>query len=342
LTSPRERSDSAPAALSHQEIDGTIAALQHAAAAFRPTGAQQWLFRTLTAWVWVAAASLALTAAGTLLLDVAPTVGLWALVPGVAGMIVTALAAPVLVVSNLPLAWRVLERHLALRRLGLQGTVRMASWAHQRLWNSASALRLLVIASGGGFIAAAILAWHRYSEAASASSWLLLVGMVLVFMGGLLLATELMERKKAELEMLCRATELRRALESLRANRPRDARIAVPTPMLEHAARIERAQIVMERNTAILASAAASMRYAVVMNVSVARAKRQLPIAHRIEVERLLAQLATIARADRQSGAELNTQWARSADGSVDVEYSLNSRERRITIHSLAVSDPRK
>src|SRR5262245_40558594 len=157
-------------ALSRVELEAAIATLQKASNTFRPTPAEKRLYVILRLCLITAAVGFVATFSGTIVLDRFGDPGMYLLIPGVILIIAAAVAAPVLLVMNIPFLQRVLQQHRILRNTGLRNIARSIRKG-EKVRRLGGALLMLVAL---GFLGLSGLAWYRSHQSATGAEngWL--------------------------------------------------------------------------------------------------------------------------------------------------------------------------
>jgi hypothetical protein len=121
----------------------------------------------------------------------------------------------------------------------------------------------------------------------------------------LIFSARYLQNQRERMELTASAEELKKALESLRQRAGNAELVAVPSELLEQAAKIESAQIAQERKDAVLQSVAVRPDgYAITFDPDAAKERATLGVADRVELEDLVAQLSTEgAQFEPQAGA---------------------------------------
>jgi hypothetical protein len=150
-------------------------------------------------------------------------------------------------------------------------------------------------------------------------------------------AWRLIQRSRQRLDVIEDVNSLHAMLTSMQAD-PGDT-VVVPAAVLEKVASVERAQIARERAKAVLDGVSNTNRgYGVLFAKAVSEQKASLPSDRRLQVEELTDELMAEpyqSGADgRDAGAVLS---ARTSDGSVEIDYSVDEPSRRI--HVVAMRD---
>lgn len=322
-------SSQTPYTLTAQQLDAALAALAKASDTFRLSPLERGLSRVLTVCTTLFVLGIA-TGIALLQMDgMGCPAGISILIGIAAGLV-----APVVLLANFGFVVKTLRQRKLVKQLGLR-EISYSAWKARRK-------RQLFVRIGGALltilgvallIATVLFGWSIRS--AEHIAFLLF----LVAIAATPVVWRLVQRSRQQLAVIDDAASLRAILTSMHADA--EDKIVVPAAVLEKVAGIERAQIARERARAVLDGMSDAKRgYGVLIAKEVAEQKAALPSDRRLEVEDLIDELTAesypSAAGLREGGAVLS---ARTPDGSAEIDYSVDERNRRIHVVGLRTLD---
>lgn len=318
-----------PYTLTGQQLDAALSALEKASGTFRLSRMEKLGYRAMG--VCVATVIVAFSAAIALMfMEQLFFAGLGCVIGLVAGV-----AAMFLFVANSWLIVKTVRQRRLLKELGLREISYSAWKAHSRRRHLFSRVGKGVWA----FLAIGILlvmSWVLYSlglptdlETAAIGGFFLLLFVTPV-------AWLVVQRSRERLDVVADANRLRALLASMQTGS--EDGVVVPAAVLESVARIEHAQIAVERTRAVMAGVKAVHRgYGVLFAREASEQKALLPADCRLDVEELIDQLTEAPYPPGTQGEGVLS--ARTPDGLAEVDYSVDESNRRIHVVALRTSN---
>jgi hypothetical protein len=312
-----------PYTLTSQQLDAALAALAKAAETFRLSFRERFFYRALQVCATTTSIAILLIflSAGAFIVIVLA--------------LLTGFAAIVLLVANLALLLKTSRQRQLLKQIGLDD-LSQSAWKVDRKRHRVRRLLGSIVTIAGMFgLGIAILGAIVTATSPKAEIWDFVVIGFFVMVGVTILVWRSLERNRQRLDLVADANSLRATLTALQADA--DAKVVVPAPVLESVARIEQAQIARERTQAVLAGVSAADRgYAVQFAPGVSEQKTSLPVKSRLDLAELIDDL--MANPYPSAAHAEGILSARTADGSAEVDYSVDEQNRRI--HVLALRTP--
>ena len=315
------------------QLEGALAALRSAAEAFRPSPLQARLYLWLGRCVKFAV--LAFAGVVVALFTMGPVaIGLIAVL-----FVAASAVAAIFLIVNASLIARTLSQRRLLKKLGLH-TLSRSAWKADRRRRFGGRIGAASLTSVGaillilsGFMVIGFLAVQQEGGPALGAFEVSLVAFLAV-PGVTVLIWRMVERSREQLAIVADAERLRATLASIQAEAG-TGRVVVPAAVMESVANIEIAHIARERASAVAASVQTVDRgYGLVVAQEVTVYKTALGPGERLAVEELIDEVLEGPLAgDGPEAAGL--RHARSADGSIEVDYLVDQAARRV--HILAV-----
>jgi hypothetical protein len=307
--------------LTAEQLDAALVALAKASETFRISPFERGLSRVLTIWIAVFVQSMAAIPFTFLLLG---KLGCCLAIVAIAAGFV----ALVLLLANSGLVLKTLRQRRLVKQLGLR-EISYSAWKADRKRHPSISIgwTLLTVMAVAVLIGTVFIGWPA-SSASEIVTFLLFLAVAATPLAWLLI-----QRSRQQLDVLDDASNLRELLKLMQADA--GDTVVVPAAVLEKVAGIEQAQIARERARAVVAGVSDSNRgYGVLIAKDVAEQKASLPADRRLDVEALIAELMV------QPSPSGDEQSARTADGSVEIHYSVDEQNRRIRVVALRTQEP--
>ena len=159
----------------------------------------------------------------------------------------------------------------------------------------------------------------------------------------LLLLAQFLRNQRGRMDLAANAEELKKALQGLQQRAGKAEIVSVPADLLEHAARIETAQIVKERKDAVLQSVLVGPSgYGITFDRAAAEQRQMLDVTDRVELEDLVAELSIEGpgKLTSQSGSVAAAEGAtrrreKTKSKRVEIEYVIDQASRGIRIFAV-------
>jgi hypothetical protein len=318
-----------PYTLDAVQLEKAVQALQKAAETLRPNLTETRLYRVLGVCLWVAVAALI----GVIL---TVTSGVSEMLIGIFGLLflLAAGGAPVFLLLNFSVVTQAFRQRRLLKKLGIR-EVSLSAWRLERQSYRWSRLAGAIL-TGAGILTFVIglLVWISRKEGEDV--WVFGTVALFFMFGSTVLVWRFVQRSREQLAFVADANRLRSALESVQTKAGAGEVVAIPAAVIEDVARIERVQIARERRDAVVASAKEADRgYGVLVARDLSSQKGLLDPKQRIAVEELIDDLSTNPRPTGAEPAAKNLFSVRTAEGDVEVQYSIDDEARRVQVVAL-------
>jgi hypothetical protein len=322
--------------LSPQDLEGNIAVLSSAAQSLRPTRFEKISYRALMVSAYVITGSFALQFIFGFVIAFSGKEELfikWAF-PLALEFLISVLLGLLSLGLNIPLFLKTFRERARLKELGL-GSLSVSLWkeSRRRRWISRARDGLLMVAGICVFLLAI-----RHSFRVG-DPWIRVFGaLFFVTVAALLFIARYLQCQRERMDLTENAQQLKKALESLRQRIGKAEVAPVPSALLEQTAKIESAQIAIERKDAVLQGVASRPNgYAIAFDRDAAEQRATLSSADRVELEDLVAELSTEgaqlgSQAEAVAGAQDATLRIATKSKRVEIEYAIDQASRAIRV----------
>jgi hypothetical protein len=337
--------------LSSKELDSAIEVLSSASRLLQLTGFQEFSYRALSlsgdvAIVscigWMTIFSLRFAVPGN------ETVSM-AMVFCAVVFLLSILSGTVSLALNIPLIRKASRERKRLQQLGLN-SLSKSLWKESRRkrWIRRVRAALLIVIGTfatlavAGLLTLAFLTRVDGTLADPLGDYIfvaaIFIGLFWFLIAAVVFAVRYLHNQRERMALTADATELKRALQSMRQRAGATGVVSVPIEFLEQTARIEAAQIAERRKAAVLQSAVFSTRaYAVAFNRDAAQQRAALDATDRIELEDFVAHLSTNGaklkpRAEASIASGDNTLRGTTKSKRIRIEYMIDEASRSIRI----------
>jgi hypothetical protein len=238
--------------------------------------------------------------------------------------------APILILLNLPLIYKIVKQKWRLRRLGLTETFRKHRQFRPRQKTSTQILMII-----GG-----MAVFYGLMRNLLAKEKISLLGLMLLFvLGGVILGTYFLRLGKERLAFLAELASLEDSLKSsqLRARQTEAPGIEVPAEDLERVARIEQGQISRDRAEAIhswrKSAGSAPPEYALLKSRKIMAELGELDLELRLRVEERIEQLSSDPHPRESLKDVRGDYWHLGISGtSLELRYAVDDKQRQIQL----------
>jgi hypothetical protein len=254
---------------------------------------------------------------------------------GIVVVLGTLLAAMALVI-NIPLASKLYRERAQLKELGL-ASLSKSLWKESRRGRRKRQVVRWVPVIILVIIFSFMLADRILNPSEEWDAGDTFVVAIFTGLAALLVLARYLRNQRERIDLAASAEELKKVFQSLQHRAGKAEVVAVPSELLEQAARIESAQIAKERKDAVLQSVAVRPSgYAITFDRDAAKERARLGVADRVELEDLVAQLSTEgAQFEPQAGAvadEGGTPRVMTKSRRVEVVYVIDQASHGIRI----------
>jgi hypothetical protein len=254
---------------------------------------------------------------------------------------VSILVGIVSVALNIPLLRKAFRERTRLQQLGLS-SLSQSLWKESRRSRWISRVRgalLIVVGVFSSVVVVAIFGAALVGEANREDRIALFsIALFWAIIAALMFTSRYLGNQRERMALTTDATELRKALQSLRQRVGTTGVVSVPSEFLEQTAKIESAQIAEQRKDAVLQSTTFRPNaYAVVFDRDATEQRATLGVADRVELEDLVAHFSTDgARLESDAGAGVDAKAvllrATTESKRVEIEYVIDHVSHGIRI----------